>query len=100
MAADTTRRRILNVAHALFRAHGFEGATMRKIASEAGLSLGVAYHHYASKQAIIAAFYEQHVEAHEAAARPGLAEAKTLRDRLSLVMHIALDVRGLDRNLL
>jgi AcrR family transcriptional regulator len=98
--ADSTRRRILSVALALFREHGFEATTMRRIAEESGLSLGAAYHHFASKQAIVAAFYEQQIEAHEGAARSGIEETDDLRERLGIVMHTALDVRGLDRKLL
>jgi AcrR family transcriptional regulator len=99
-ASDSTKRRILSVALALFREHGFERTTMRRIAEEAGLSLGAAYHHFASKQAIVAAFYEQQLDAHEEAARPGLRDTESLRERLGIVMHTALDVRGLDRKLL
>ncbi len=98
--ADTTRRRILSVALALFREKGFAGTTMRKVAEEAGLSLGAAYHHFESKQAIVAAFYEQQHQAHEEAARAGMVQASELRERVSIVLHTALDVRGLDRKLL
>jgi AcrR family transcriptional regulator len=98
--ADTTRRRISSVALTLFRERGFAGTTMRAIAEEAGLSLGAAYHHFESKQAIVAAYYEQQQQAHEEAARPGMAEAKDLRERLGIAVHTALDVRGPDRKLL
>lgn len=96
--AETTKKRILSVALTLFREHGFEGTTMRKIAEAAGLSLGAAYHHFASKQAIVAAFYEQQLDAHEEAAQ--LEGVGDLRERISIVLHTALDVRGLDRKLL
>lgn len=98
--AESTRRRILSVALALFRERGFAGTTMRRVAEEAGLSLGAAYHHFDSKQAIVAAFYQQQIEAHEEAARSGMAQARGLRDRLGIAVHTALDVRGLDRKLL
>ncbi len=98
--ADTTRRRILSVALTLFRERGYAGTTMRRIAEEAGLSLGAAYHHFESKQAIVFAFYEQQQLAHEEAARAGMAQAKDLRERLGIALHTALDVRGLDRKLL
>lgn len=98
--ADTTRRRILSVALTLFRERGFAGTTMRRIAEEAGLSLGAAYHHFESKQAIVAAFYEQQQLAHEDTARAGMAQAKDLRERLGIALHTALDVRGNDRKLL
>lgn len=98
--SESTRRRILSVALALFREKGFTGTTMRKVAEEAGLSLGAAYHHFESKQAIVAAFYEQQQRAHEEAARAGMAQAGDLRERIGIALHTALDVRGLDRKLL
>jgi AcrR family transcriptional regulator len=73
---------------------------MRQIAQEAGLSLGAAYHHFDGKQAIVFAYYAQQQQAHEAAAREAMAEASSLRERLGLVMHTALDVRGMDRALM
>jgi len=98
--AESTRRRIFSVALALFREKGYAKTTMRAVAKEAGLSLGAAYHHFDSKQAIVAAYYAQQTEAHEAAARAAMKEAKDLRERLGFVMHTALDVRGADRELM
>ena len=92
--AESTRRRIYSVALTLFRERGYAKTTMRQIAKEAGLSLGAAYHHFDSKQAIVGAYYAQQTEAHEAAARAAMKEAKDLRERLGFVMHTALDVRG------
>ncbi|GAB5544173.1 MAG: TetR/AcrR family transcriptional regulator [Sandaracinaceae bacterium] len=98
--AESTRRRIYSVALTLFRERGYAKTTMRQIAKEAGLSLGAAYHHFDSKQAIVGAYYAQQTEAHEAAARAAMKEAKDLRERLGFVMHTALDVRGADRELM
>jgi AcrR family transcriptional regulator len=98
--AESTRRRILGVALALFRERGFAKTTMRQVAREAGMSLGAAYHHFDGKQAIVFAYYEQQQAAHEAAAREAMAGASGLRDRLGLIMHTALDVRGMDRALM
>jgi AcrR family transcriptional regulator len=97
---ESTRRRILSVALALFRERGFEGTTMRGIAEQSGLSLGAAYHHFASKQAIVGAFYAQQIDHHEEAAKDAMRDARGLRDKLGILMHTALDVRGLDRKLL
>lgn len=98
--ADITRRRILSVALASFRERGYAGTTMRRIAEDAGLSLGAAYHHFESKQAIVAAYYELQLAAHEEAARPALAQARSLRERLGIILHTSLDVRGPDRKLM
>ena len=58
MAADT-RERILEAALELFRERGFEEATMREIANRAGVATGLAYYYFASKDAIVLAFYQR-----------------------------------------
>jgi AcrR family transcriptional regulator len=58
MAADT-REKILEAALELFRERGFQEATMREIASRAGVATGLAYYYFASKDAIVLAFYQR-----------------------------------------
>ena len=82
--AEATRRRILSVALSLFREHGFAETTMRRIASDCGLSLGAAYHHFASKQDIVRAYYEQQMEEHEAATRDAWAPEQRWLERASI----------------
>jgi AcrR family transcriptional regulator len=55
---DVTRRHLLDCALALFQKRGVDSTTMRDIASAAGLSLGAAYYHFPSKEALIFAYYE------------------------------------------
>ena len=57
--SEETRERILNAALALFHRRGFETATMREIAAEAGVATGAAYYYFASKDAIIMDFYRR-----------------------------------------
>jgi AcrR family transcriptional regulator len=57
--SEATRTRILEAALRIFREHGFNTATMREIAAEAGMALGAAYYYFDSKDAIVMAFYEQ-----------------------------------------
>lgn len=57
--AEETSLKILEASLQLFRETGFEGATMRDIAAKAGVATGAAYYYYASKDAIVMAFYEQ-----------------------------------------
>ncbi|MBC7295636.1 MAG: TetR/AcrR family transcriptional regulator [Dietzia sp.] len=45
----------LRAALVVFARHGYHGASIRMIAEEAGLSVPGLYHHYRSKQAILAA---------------------------------------------
>ncbi|MEP6915939.1 MAG: TetR family transcriptional regulator [Acidobacteriota bacterium] len=54
-----TREKILEAALDLFRERGFEDATMREIAARAGVATGLAYYYFASKDAIVLAFYHR-----------------------------------------
>lgn len=56
--SDQTRHRILEAALELFRERGFEATTMRDIARACEIALGATYYHFASKEAIVLAFYE------------------------------------------
>ena len=57
MPVNETRDRILEAALALFREKGFAESTMREVASRAGVATGLAYYYFASKNAIVLAFY-------------------------------------------
>jgi AcrR family transcriptional regulator len=57
--SEATRARVLEAALALFRERGFEKTTMRDVARRSGLALGAAYYHFASKDALVMAFYER-----------------------------------------
>jgi len=54
-----TRERLLMGAMACFAELGYSAVTVRKIAARAGLSVGVLYQHYPSKDALLAAAFEQ-----------------------------------------
>jgi AcrR family transcriptional regulator len=57
--AEATQTRILDSALDLFRRRGYDQATMRDIAAEAGVSLGSAYYYFESKADLVMAFYER-----------------------------------------
>jgi AcrR family transcriptional regulator len=48
-----TRQRILDAAQRLFRASGFEQATTRDIAREAGIATGTLFNYFPTKEAIV-----------------------------------------------
>jgi AcrR family transcriptional regulator len=82
--SEATRRHLLERALVLFREHGVEATTMRDIAKAAGLSLGAAYYYFASKEALVFAYYEQNQDVMEKLA----ANAKgPLRERLGTLLH-------------
>lgn len=57
--AEETGLKILEAALTLFRIEGFDDATMRDIAQQAGVATGAAYYYYPSKEAIVMDFYRR-----------------------------------------
>jgi AcrR family transcriptional regulator len=56
-----SRDRILKAAVRLFSRRGFGGTTVRAIADEAGVALGLMYAHFESKEAVLAALMDASV---------------------------------------
>ena len=75
----------------LFRSQGYDGTTMRAIATEAGVSTGNAYYYFGSKEHLIQAFYDQMQEAHGAAVAGAFSDP-AFGPRLSAVLHAWVDV--------
>lgn len=80
--SEATRRRILDAALGVFRERGFEAATMREVASTAGVALGAAYYYFDSKDALVMAFYEQAQREMAPELDRILAGSRTLEQRL------------------
>ncbi len=61
--AEATRRKVLGAASLLFAEHGVDGVSVRDVARDAGVSLGLVHHYFGSKdalyQAAIAAMYAE-----------------------------------------
>lgn len=57
--SDQTREKLYQVAMGMFAKKGFDEATMRAIASEAGVAPGAIYYYFESKEAIIYEYYKQ-----------------------------------------
>ena len=55
---DARRRQILEGARACFARHGYEGATVRRLEEETGLSRGAIFHHFRDKDALFFAVAE------------------------------------------
>ena len=80
--AEQTRAAIVEAALRLFREHGYEAATMRAIAREAGVSTGNAYYYFASKEELIQEFYLRSHAEHAAACRGMLDTEQDFASRL------------------
>jgi AcrR family transcriptional regulator len=87
-----TRDRILATAMRLFDERGYEGTTMRAIATEAGVSLGSAYYYFASKEHLVQGFYDRIQDRHQEAAQAVLAGTADPTERLVGVWRAWLDV--------
>jgi AcrR family transcriptional regulator len=95
--AEETRSRILNTALELFRRKGFDQTTLREIAAEAGVSLGNAYYYFASKEAIVMAFYERASEEMAPLIEKALAEVTGFEKRLTAVLSVKFEYFGPNR---
>jgi AcrR family transcriptional regulator len=88
--SDLTRARILDAAISLFRRQGFEAATMREIASEAGVATGAAYYYFESKNAIVLAFYDRSRLEMAPLLEEALGGSRDLRRRLTALIEVKL----------
>ncbi len=84
--SEETRGRILEAALSVFRARGFEKATMREIAAEADVATGAAYYYFDSKDALVMAFYERSHREMQVDIDVELDHAKTLEARLRAII--------------
>lgn len=55
---DARRREILAAARICFARHGYEGATVRRLEEETGLSRGAIFHHFRDKDSLFLAVAE------------------------------------------
>ena len=84
--SEETRTRILEAALAVFRERGFDKATMREIAAEAGVAVGAAYYYFDSKEAIVMAFYERSQGEMHTEIEAALDSARSLESRLRAII--------------
>ena len=99
-AGERTKELILEKALELFRRRGFEVTTMRDIANAARVATGAAYYYFPSKEAIVAAYYDEVQRLHAARVREELVGKEGLGPRLACVMHSKLDILWEDRKFL
>ncbi len=98
--SEETRGRILEAALSVFRERGFDKATMREIATEAGVAVGAAYYYFDSKDAIVMAFYERAQGVMHPQIEASLDRARTLESRLRAIIDTKLAYFAPNRKLL
>jgi AcrR family transcriptional regulator len=90
---DSRRRQILAGARTCFARHGYEGATVRRLEEEIGLSRGAIFHHFRDKESLFLAVAEDDAAAMAATvAENGLVQV--MRDLLTRSRGESPDIAG------
>jgi len=92
------RRRLYDMAIRLIASRGYEAATLRDVAREAGVSVGLLYRYFPSKRAVVLALYDE--LSAEYAARAGQMPDGPWRQRFFYALRTSLDVLGPHRTTL
>ena len=89
------RGEILAAARRAFARHGFEGATVKVLEAETGLSRGAIFHHFRDKEALFLALAEDDAaRTAEVVERAGLVQVmRDLRDKDAGWLGVQLEVR-------
>ena len=98
--SEETRSRILEAALSIFQERGFEKATMREIAANAEVAVGAAYYYFDSKDALVLAFYARAQSVMHARIEERLDHAKTLEERIRVIIETKLEYFAPNRSLL
>lgn len=98
--AEETALRILDAALDLFRSEGFDNATMRRIAEQAGVATGAAYYYYPSKNAIVMAYYQRACEEMQSKIATAIDGVSDLEGRLRELIRVKFDYFAPDRGVL
>ncbi len=84
-----TRARILDAARRKFAAHGFDSASNRSLADEAGLTTGAIYHYFDSKLDIYVAVYQDAREVAYARFEKAVVGLDTFADQFQATLEAA-----------
>jgi len=90
-----TRRKVLEGARAAFARHGYEGATVKVLEAETGLSRGAIFHHFKDKDALFLALAEDDAaRMTQTVAEHGLVQVmRDLQDKDAGWLGVQLEVR-------
>jgi AcrR family transcriptional regulator len=97
---EDTGTKILNSALELFRTQGFDSATMRDIATHAGVATGAAYYYYPSKDAIVLAMYRRACDEMQPLIQSALQGISGLESRLNELIRVKLEYFKPNRDVL
>lgn len=83
---DSPRGRVLRAAAHLFRVNGYEGTTVREIASLVGIQSGSLFHHFKSKEEILFTVMKEVIEYTSSKQNEAIAQASSYRDKLKALI--------------
>lgn len=78
--AGSTKERILGAAETLFARHGFDGASLRQLTSEAGVNLAAVNYHFGSKEKLVEQVFRRRLDALNAQRLAALAKVAEQAD--------------------
>jgi AcrR family transcriptional regulator len=96
---EETRRRIFEVAIALFRAQGFEATTVDEITEKADVGRGTFFNYFPKKEAVLAYLSEERVALAEENAAALLDDQTSVRAKLHDIYAFAASAYVPDREL-
>src|ERR1700716_2007314 len=76
-----TRERLLDAARSVFARHGFHGASVEEIASEAGFSTGALYSNFDGKEDLFLVLMEREIEEHAREIEEAVSERESVSER-------------------
>lgn len=88
---DSPRGRVLRAAAHLFRVNGYEGTTVREIASLVGIQSGSLFHHFKSKEEILFTVMKEVIEYTSTKQDQAIAQVSSYRDKLKALIMSELD---------
>jgi len=94
---ESTRERLIQAAYQEFVQNGYHGTSMRRIAARAGLAVGGIYNHFAGKEDIFVAVFDQYHPYHVLVPALGQAQGAALDDfvrHAARLLEAALAERG------
>lgn len=101
MLPDARKANLVEATLTCLKKHGFQGASIRKISAEAGVSVGLISHHYAGKDELVAEAYLAVTGQVLGLLRDAMAKAApNARERLSAFFHASFCDELLDPKLL
>jgi AcrR family transcriptional regulator len=91
-------REILEAACRVVARHGFQGATIDRVAEEARIAKGTVYLYFHTKEELLKAAVERGIQNFTAQVRAAVAEASTPLEKLQRVVKVCLQVSDANRD--